>query len=57
MSIARGRQRTCPVVAGRRFKRDVWALWTSADGGGGEGGELSADHSQVHARLDLARNA
>jgi len=41
VSLTRGRQRTYPVIAGRRFRRHVRALWTSPDRGGARGGELS----------------
>jgi hypothetical protein len=58
MSSSRGSQRTYPVVSGCRLKRYVWALWTSADGGGAEGGELrttiESDGSRV-ADLHLWR--
>jgi hypothetical protein len=42
------------VVAGRRFKRDVWVLWTSPDGSGGEGGELKVELLPLTMELGLA---
>jgi short chain dehydrogenase len=54
VSITRGRQRTCPVVAGRRFKRDVWVRRTSPDAGGAGGGELKKAESACVDGLEPA---
>ncbi|MGO9595312.1 MAG: IS66 family transposase [Steroidobacteraceae bacterium] len=57
MSFTRGRRRTYPVVAGRRFKRDVWVRRTSPDVVGARGGELYTIEREASTLSDTERAA
>jgi hypothetical protein len=54
VSLTRGRQRTCPVVSGRRVNRYVLLLWSSPNVGGARGGELNSTNRPAHLALPVA---